>query len=63
VGAAKEDAKAKLAKITDRVKALATEDLADLNAQYLLICRAELGTYQPREGRRHPYMSHSEVPT
>jgi hypothetical protein len=61
--AAKAAASATLAKMEDTIKAMETSDLAEANETFLQICRRELGTYQPRSGVRHPYLSHPAVKT
>ena len=60
---ARSDAKAKLKAMGDRIAAIETSDLAEANDQFLAICREELGTYQPREGPKQPFMTHPAVKT
>ena len=49
-------------RISQRIRALPpAADLAQLNAALLQIASEELGTYRPRPGMRHPYMSRPEV--
>lgn len=60
---AKSEAKAKLKAIGERIAAISTLDLAEANELFLALCREELGTYQPRSGPRHAFMSHPAVKT
>ena len=57
----KSEAKAKLKAIGERIAAISTLDLAEANELFLALCREELGTYQPRSGPRHAFMSHPAV--
>lgn len=58
---AKGEAKAKLKAMADRIVAITTTDLAEATDQLLAICREELGTYLPRQGPRHAFMTHPAV--
>ena len=60
-GQVKDDATAKLEHFQKRVQAIECEDLQEVNDAFLQICQEELGTYRPRQGRRHPYLSHPEA--
>jgi hypothetical protein len=60
-GQVRDDAQAKLDHLQARVRAITSEDLEEVNNAFLQICQEELGTYRPRRGPRHPYLSHPEA--
>ncbi len=57
----KADAQAKLDTLNARVSAVDTDDMAEANQTFLKICEEELGTYRPRRGTRHPFLSRPEA--
>lgn len=57
----KAEAQDRLDTLEARVAAIESDDMAEVNQAILKICEEELGTYRPRRGIRHPYLSHPEA--